>query len=114
MTLFSQHSKIVLQWDTWLQNRQPRVGSLRRVTYAFGALIFQILSGKCKINQLNQQGAEFCRYEDFIDANLEGNFGESEAAKLVKIGFLCTEEAPSHRPTIEIVMEQLNDIVCNC
>lgn len=79
--------------------------------YAFGKIIFQILSGKCKINQLIRQGAEFCVYENFIDPNLESNFEESEAAKLGKIALLCTHEAPSHRPTIESVMDQLNNII---
>ncbi|KAL3536961.1 hypothetical protein ACH5RR_000327 [Cinchona calisaya] len=81
--------------------------------YAFGILIFQILSGKCKITQLNRQGAELGRTEDFIDANLVGNFRESEAAKLGKIALLCTHEAPNHRPTIEVVMQQLNDVICS-
>lgn len=79
--------------------------------YAFGMIIFQILSGKCKINQLIRQGAELCVYENFVDANLENKFGESEAAKLGKIALLCTHDAPSHRPTIETVMDQLNDII---
>ncbi|XP_027160589.1 LRR receptor-like serine/threonine-protein kinase GSO2 [Coffea eugenioides] len=81
--------------------------------YAFGMIIFQILSGKCKISQLNRQGAELGRTEDFVDTNLEGDFRESEAVKLGKIALLCTHEALNHRPTIETVMQQLNELICS-
>ncbi|KAF5946402.1 hypothetical protein HYC85_016630 [Camellia sinensis] len=53
--------------------------------YAFGMIMFQILSGKSKITQLNRQGADSCKFEDFIDKNLDGNFSESEAAKLGRL-----------------------------
>ncbi|CAK9186528.1 unnamed protein product [Ilex paraguariensis] len=79
--------------------------------YAFGVIILQLLSGKCRITQLTRQGAESCRFEDFIDASLEGNFSESEAAKLGKIALLCTHEYPNHRPSIETVIQQLNDTI---
>ncbi|KAL3516992.1 hypothetical protein ACH5RR_023894 [Cinchona calisaya] len=81
--------------------------------YAFGMIIFQILSGKSQISQLNRQGAELGRTEDFMDANLKGNFRDSEAAKLGEIALLCTHEALNRRPTIEIVMQQLNDVICS-
>lgn len=75
--------------------------------YAFGMIILQILSGKSNIAQLTRQAAESFRVEDFIDANLEGNFSESEAAKLGRIALLCTHESPNHRPTMETVMQEL-------
>ncbi|BBG97406.1 Leucine-rich repeat protein kinase family protein [Prunus dulcis] len=76
--------------------------------YAFGMIVFQILSGKRKITQVNRQGAEAGRFEDFIDANLEGNFSESEATKLGRLALLCTQESPSYRPSIENVVKELN------
>uniref|UniRef100_A0A5B7AQ14 Protein kinase domain-containing protein n=1 Tax=Davidia involucrata TaxID=16924 RepID=A0A5B7AQ14_DAVIN len=79
--------------------------------YAFGMIIFQILSGKRKITHSIRQGAESCRFEDFIDPNLEGNFSESEAAKLGKIALLCTHESPNHRQTMEAVMQELSDFL---
>ncbi|KAL7238669.1 hypothetical protein ACSBR2_004712 [Camellia fascicularis] len=81
--------------------------------YAFGMIMFQILSGKSKITQLNRQGADSCKFEDFIDKNLDGNFSESEAAKLGKIALLCTHESPDHRPDMETVMQELNEL-CIC
>ncbi|CAK7347902.1 unnamed protein product [Dovyalis caffra] len=77
--------------------------------YAFGMIALQILSGKRNITQLTRHAAELCRFEDFIDANLEGNFSESEAAKLGRIALRCTNESPHHRPTMETVMQELSE-----
>ncbi|XP_052194868.1 protein NSP-INTERACTING KINASE 2-like [Diospyros lotus] len=77
--------------------------------YAFGMIIFQILSGKHKITHLIRQGAETCKFEDFIDTNLDGNFPEPEAAKLGKIALLCTHESPDQRPAMETVTQELTE-----
>ncbi|KAH8488464.1 hypothetical protein Peur_059844 [Populus x canadensis] len=77
--------------------------------YAFGIIVLQILSGKRNITQLTHNAAEACKFEDFIDANLEGNFSESEAAKLGRIAHCCTNESPNHRPTMETVMQELSE-----
>ncbi|PIN25772.1 Serine/threonine protein kinase [Handroanthus impetiginosus] len=79
--------------------------------YAFGMIIFQILSGKSRITQLNCHGAEISRFEDFIDANLGGKFQESEATRLGEVALLCTHESPDHRPDIATVMQELDDII---
>nr|GMD59338.1 LRR receptor-like serine/threonine-protein kinase GSO1 [Ipomoea batatas] len=81
--------------------------------YAFGVIILQILSGSCVVTQSNHQGAELCRFEDFIDAKLGKNFVESEAAKLGKIALLCTHDSPARRPTIDVVIQELNDLTCS-
>ncbi|KZV47347.1 putative LRR receptor-like serine/threonine-protein kinase [Dorcoceras hygrometricum] len=81
--------------------------------YAFGMIIFQILSGKSRISQLNCHGAELSRFEDFIDANLAGNFKESEAARLGEVALLCTNVSPDQRPDIEGVMQELDGIGLN-
>ncbi|KAL6500089.1 hypothetical protein OROGR_027999 [Orobanche gracilis] len=81
--------------------------------YAFGMIIFQILSGKSRITQLNCHGAEISRFQDFIDANLDGEFKELEAARLGEVALLCTHENPDHRPDIGTVMQELDDITCN-
>ncbi|KAI9382013.1 hypothetical protein POPTR_014G068700v4 [Populus trichocarpa] len=77
--------------------------------YAFGIIVLQILSGKRNITQLTHHAAEACKFEDFIDAKLEGNFSESEAAKLGRIALCCTNESPNHRPTMETVMQELGE-----
>lgn len=79
--------------------------------YAFGMIVFQILSGKRKISQLARLAAESSKIEEFIDKNLEGKFSEPEASKLARIALLCTHESPSHRPSIENVMQELNGFI---
>ncbi|KAK2992622.1 hypothetical protein RJ640_015978, partial [Escallonia rubra] len=81
--------------------------------YAFGMVIFQILSGTSKVTQLIRQGAESCKFEDFIDRNLEGNFSETEAVKLGRVALLCTHESPNQRLAIEIVMQELSGVTCS-
>lgn len=76
--------------------------------YSFGILVFQILSGKTKIDQSNRQGAQLGRFGDFIDQNLNGKFSESEAANLGKIALLCTHELPHQRPTINGIRQELS------
>ncbi|WOG88515.1 hypothetical protein DCAR_0207750 [Daucus carota subsp. sativus] len=78
--------------------------------YAYGMIILQILSGKRMISQSIRQGAELGRLEDFMDANLEGKYIESEVMKLAKIALLCTHESPIHRPDIETVLQDLTGV----
>ncbi|XP_021748439.1 probable LRR receptor-like serine/threonine-protein kinase At1g34110 [Chenopodium quinoa] len=76
--------------------------------YAFGIILFQILSGKTRIDQSIRQGAESGRFEEFIDANLHGKYSESEATELGKIALLCTHELPHQRPSINTVRQELS------
>ncbi|KAL3498706.1 hypothetical protein ACH5RR_041438 [Cinchona calisaya] len=76
--------------------------------YAFGVIILQILSGKQKLTNSILLEAESCRFEDFIDPNLKGNYSEYEASKLTKIALDCTHELPDNRPTIASVIEELS------
>ncbi|KAE8664954.1 hypothetical protein F3Y22_tig00112738pilonHSYRG01227 [Hibiscus syriacus] len=50
--------------------------------YAFGMIVFQVLSGKRKITQLIIHAAETCKVEDRLDMNLDGKYSDSEAMKL--------------------------------
>lgn len=79
--------------------------------YAFGMIIFQILSGKRKVAQLTRLAAESSKIEDLIDTNLGGKFSEPEAAKLGRIALLCTHETPSHRPSIENITQELSGLI---
>lgn len=76
--------------------------------YAFGVIILQILSGQTSITPSMRVAAESCRFEGFVDANLDGNFSKSEAAKVVKIALACTGEDPDCRPTMEAVIQGLD------
>ena len=77
--------------------------------YAFGVLVFQVLSGKQKVTNLVRLGAESCRFQDFIDPNLHGRFFEYEAAKLAGIAWLCTHDSPAERPSMEVVIQELGN-----
>ncbi|KDP22393.1 hypothetical protein JCGZ_26224 [Jatropha curcas] len=77
--------------------------------YAFGVIVFQVLSGKRKVTSLVRLGAEACRFQDYIDPNLHGRFFEYEASKLARIAWLCTNESPVERPTMEAVVQELGN-----
>ncbi|CAN0902594.1 Probable inactive leucine-rich repeat receptor-like protein kinase At1g66830 [Linum grandiflorum] len=77
--------------------------------YAFGVVVFQVLSGKRKVSNLVRLGAEACRFDDYLDANLKGRFFEYEAAKLARIAWLCTHESPVERPSMEAVVQELGN-----
>ncbi|KAJ4844038.1 hypothetical protein Tsubulata_024674 [Turnera subulata] len=77
--------------------------------YAFGVIVFQVLSGKRKVTNFVRLGAEACRFHDYIDPNLHGRFFEYEAAKLARIAWLCTHECPIERPSMEAVVHELGN-----
>lgn len=79
--------------------------------YAFGVLVFQVLSGKRKVTSSMRLGAESVTFQDFIDQNLNGRFFEYEASKLAKTALLCTHESPIERPSMEEVVQELSN--CN-
>ncbi|XP_024995392.1 probable leucine-rich repeat receptor-like protein kinase At1g35710 [Cynara cardunculus var. scolymus] len=79
--------------------------------YAFGVVVLQILSGKSNITGSIRAAAADSRFGDFIDENLEGNFSESEADKLAKIGAICVDEVPENRLTMEAVILELTNSI---
>lgn len=83
--------------------------------YAFGMILLQILSGRSRISHLMiLQAVESGRLnEDFIDPNLRKNFPEAEAAQLAKLGLLCTHESSNQRPSMEVVMQELNKLAAS-
>ncbi|WCJ26033.1 Leucine-rich repeat protein kinase family protein [Euphorbia peplus] len=77
--------------------------------YAFGMIVLEILSGKLLISNSIRLAAASCKYEDFIDINLKGDFSKSEATMLAKVALACTQELPEQRPTMEAVIQELNN-----
>lgn len=75
--------------------------------YAFGVLLFQILSGKRKITSSMRLAAESSRLQELVDPNLHGRFLEYEAAKLAKMALLCSHESPLERPLMEAIVQEL-------
>nr|KYP54729.1 hypothetical protein KK1_000926 [Cajanus cajan] len=77
--------------------------------YAFGVLLFQILTGKQKITSAMRLAAESFRFPEFIDPNLHGRFFEYEAAKLARMALLCSHESPFERPNLEAIVQELGN-----
>ncbi|KAH7664695.1 Non-specific serine/threonine protein kinase protein [Dioscorea alata] len=77
--------------------------------YSFGVIILQILTGKTKTPPRPRPEVESNKLEDLIDENLKGHFSKPEAAKLASIALLCTSEIPNQRPTMEAVLQELNN-----
>lgn len=77
--------------------------------YAFGVVLFQILSGKQKISSSMRLAAESFRFQEFMDPNLHGRFFEYEAAKLSKMALLCSHESPFERPSMEAIVQELGN-----
>lgn len=74
--------------------------------YAFGVVVFQVLAGSRTVSHF-RLGAESGRLDDLVDPRLGGRFSRPEAAKLAGIALLCTSEAPSQRPAMAAVLQQL-------
>ncbi|XP_074585019.1 uncharacterized protein LOC141840841 [Curcuma longa] len=79
--------------------------------YAFGVIVFQLLTGKTRTCHLRPD-AESGKLEDLVDENLQGNYSKPEAAKLAGIALLCTSEVPNQRPTMEAVVQELDGSRC--
>lgn len=77
--------------------------------YAFGVIVFQVLSGKREVTNLVRLGGDSCRFQDYIDPSLHGRFFEYEAAKLARIAWLCTHESPIERPSMEAIVQELGN-----
>ncbi|KAB1208172.1 Protein NSP-INTERACTING KINASE 2 [Morella rubra] len=77
--------------------------------YAFGVLVFQVLSGKRKVTSSTRLAVESCKVQDFIDPKLDGRFFEYEATKLATIALLCTHESSIERPSMEAVVQELGN-----
>ncbi|KAL9255153.1 putative leucine-rich repeat receptor-like protein [Drosera capensis] len=98
----------------------PEYATIGRFTeksdvYAFGILVFQILSGRRKITNSMRLAAESSKLEDFIDPNLDRRFTEREASKLAKVALSCTQDSPFERPSMDAILLELGSVyVSNC
>lgn len=83
--------------------------TMKSDVYAFGVIVFQILSGKLRMTGCLRLAMESRSFQDFIDPNLGMNFSEHEAETLTRLALLCTAEVPETRPSILRVIEELKN-----
>jgi serine/threonine protein kinase len=75
--------------------------------FAFGIVVLQVITGRRSVSQL-KVGTAASDLDGLIDPNLGGVFSRTEAAKLIAVAALCTNEAASQRPAMEAVVQQLS------
>ncbi|KAG6635793.1 hypothetical protein I3843_11G065000 [Carya illinoinensis] len=90
--------------------------------YSFGVLLLEIVSGRCNTNTRLPFEEQYLLertwelYErrvlvGLVDAALNGDFDAEEACKFLKIGLLCTQDAPKLRPSMSTVVKMLTNKV---
>ncbi|OAY28896.1 cold-responsive protein kinase 1 [Manihot esculenta] len=86
--------------------------------YSFGVLLVEIVSGRCNTNTrlpvdeqylLERTWDLYERRElvGLVDTSLDGDFDAEEACRFLKIGLLCTQDAPKLRPSMSTVVKLL-------
>eukprot|EP00253_Pinus_taeda_P002926 PITA_02926 len=86
--------------------------------FSFGVLVLEIISGRK--NQSLPQDTEFLierawrlynaeRALEIMDSTLEGSYSCEEGIRVIKIGLLCTQAAPSLRPSMSRVVSMLTN-----
>ncbi|KAA8527146.1 hypothetical protein F0562_008625 [Nyssa sinensis] len=86
--------------------------------YSFGVLLLEIVTGRCNTNTrlpveeqylLERTWELYERRElvGLVDTALNGDFDAEEACKFLKIGLLCTQDAPRLRPNMSTVLKML-------
>lgn len=86
--------------------------------YSFGVLLVEIVSGRCNTNMRLPNGDRFLlertweyyqRRElvELVDESLDGIYDVEETCRFLKIGLLCTQDAPKLRPAMSTVVKML-------
>uniref|UniRef100_A0A1D1ZA75 Putative LRR receptor-like serine/threonine-protein kinase At1g56130 n=1 Tax=Anthurium amnicola TaxID=1678845 RepID=A0A1D1ZA75_9ARAE len=86
--------------------------------YSFGVLLLEIVSGRCNTNTRLPSEDQFLLertwvlYERnelilIVDTALNGDFDAEEACRFLKVGLLCTQDAPKLRPPMSSVVQML-------
>ncbi|XP_062090463.1 cold-responsive protein kinase 1 [Humulus lupulus] len=86
--------------------------------YSFGVLLVEIVSGRCNTNTrlpaeeqyLLERTWHFYERKELIglvDTAMNGDFDAEEACRFLKIGLLCTQDAPKLRPSMSTVVKML-------
>ncbi|CAH8315376.1 unnamed protein product [Eruca vesicaria subsp. sativa] len=76
--------------------------------FAFGVIILQIISGKLMLTSSLRTAAESGEHRGFVDEYLGGEFDETEAVAMARMGIRCTQEIPNNRPNIGTLLLEIN------
>lgn len=90
--------------------------------YSFGVLLIEIVTGRCNTNTrlpIDEQYLlertwllhERKELVGLVDTSLNGDFDPEQACKFLKIGLLCTQDAPKLRPSMSTVVKMLTGII---
>ncbi|XP_051128304.1 cold-responsive protein kinase 1 [Andrographis paniculata] len=90
----------------------------RADVYSFGVLLIEIVTGRCNNNSRLPIDEQYLlertwhMYERnelvvLVDESLNGDFDAEQACKFLKIGLLCTQDAPKLRPSMSMVVRML-------
>ncbi|KAF6160243.1 hypothetical protein GIB67_019012 [Kingdonia uniflora] len=104
-----------------LAHRSSRINDKCDV-YSFGVILLEIVTGRKPIEGSGTKMVVLCDYvrgalergtaSDCFDRRLRG-FAENELVQVMKLGLICTSEAPSRRPSMAEVVQVLESIRTN-
>ncbi|XP_031119461.1 cold-responsive protein kinase 1-like isoform X2 [Ipomoea triloba] len=86
--------------------------------YSFGVLLMEIICGRCNTNTRLPVGEQYLlektwrlyergEMELLVDSLLGGEFDAEEACRYLKVGLLCTQDAPKLRPSMSTIVKML-------
>nr|GMC47349.1 putative serine/threonine-protein kinase [Ipomoea batatas] len=86
--------------------------------YSFGVLLMEIVCGRCNTNTRLPVGEQYLlektwrlyergEMELLVDSLLGGEFDAEEACRYLKVGLLCTQDAPKLRPSMSTIVKML-------
>ncbi|KAK8689199.1 hypothetical protein V6N13_087922 [Hibiscus sabdariffa] len=84
----------------------------------FGVLLLEIVSGRCNTNRRLPPSDQYLlerawnllergQLAELVDMSMSGDHDDEEAQKFLKIGLICTQEVPKHRPSMSEVVKML-------
>ncbi|KAG6505828.1 receptor-like serine/threonine-protein kinase SD1-8 [Zingiber officinale] len=92
--------------------------SIKSDVFSFGVLVLEIISGKRNrdadqsMEQLNLLGNMWIMWKegkclDLVDRNFSHLLSKNQVLRCIKVGLLCVQKQPEHRPTMSSVLAML-------
>ncbi|KAK8589046.1 hypothetical protein V6N12_023453 [Hibiscus sabdariffa] len=114
------HSSMQFSWPTrpkLFPDNMTHI-STRVAGTNFGVLLLEIVSGRCNTNRRLPPSDQYLlerawnllergQLAELVDMSMSGDHDDEEAQKFLKIGLICTQEVPKHRPSMSEVVKML-------